>query len=257
MSAEPEATLQTPVRRRQRVSTFMDSRRGKMFGVAEVIALAGSCLVLLLVLLSYLYFLVPARSRVTSLEADKKQVQTNLQTLNGVVQQGRDTKDTVDRIAASLSKFENGNLLRVDQGRMDLYDELNQLIVKNGLRNTSGPAYTPLDPSGTKSASGRTTTTKWQSFYPGISVMVTVEGQYSNIRHFIHDIEKSKQFVVINEVELQRANENSAPVSAEEAAAESTAPGSGTRGSLVSLQLNMATYFQRNAANGTGANGQE
>ena len=30
---------------------------------------------------------------------------------------------------------------------MGLYDELNQLIRKNGLRNTSGPAYTPLDPS--------------------------------------------------------------------------------------------------------------
>jgi hypothetical protein len=88
-------------------------------------------------------------------------------------------------------------------------------------------------------------------------VMVTVEGQYSNIRRFIRDIEKNKQFVVINEVELQRANENSAPVSAEEPAAESTAPGSGTRGSLVSLQLNMATYFQRNGGNGSGANGQE
>jgi Tfp pilus assembly protein PilO len=128
------------------------------------------------------------------------------------------------------------------------------MIVKNGLRNTSGPAYTPLDPAGTKSASGKTTTTKWQSFYPGISVMVTVEGQYSNIRRFIRDIEKSKQFVVINEVELQRANENSAPVSAEAPAAESTAPGSGTRGSLVSLQLNMAIYFQRN---GSDTNAQE
>jgi hypothetical protein len=94
-----------------------------MFGVAEVIGLAGSCFVLLLVLLSYLYFLVPARSRMASLEADKKQVQTNLQTLNGVVKQGRDTKDTVERIAASLDKFQNGNLLNVDQGKMDLYEE--------------------------------------------------------------------------------------------------------------------------------------
>ena len=29
---------------------------------------------------------------------------------------------------------------------MDLYGELNQLIVKNGLKNTSGPTYTTLDP---------------------------------------------------------------------------------------------------------------
>ena|SRR6185503_9355409 len=121
------------------------------------------------------------------------------------------------------------------------------MIIKNGLRNTSGPSYTPLDPTGTKAVGGKSTNTKWQSFYPGIAVMVTVEGQYDNIRHFIRDLERSKQFVIINQVELQRANENSGPVSAEEGAASSP------RGTLISLQLNMTTYFQRaNAANTTG-----
>jgi Tfp pilus assembly protein PilO len=128
---------------------------------------------------------------------------------------------------------------------MDLYGELNQLIVKNNVRNTSGPTYTPLEPAGTKSTSGKTVVTKWQSFYPGIAVTVTVEGEYQNVRRFIRDVERSKQFVVINEVELQRATQNNAPASAEEGPAGS---GSGTRGSLVTLQLNMATYFQRASA---------
>ena len=128
---------------------------------------------------------------------------------------------------------------------MDLYEELNQLIVKNGVRNTSGPTYTALDPAGTKSTSGKTVVTKWQSFYPGIAVMVTVEGEYQNVRRFIRDVERSKQFVVINEVELQRANQNNAPASAEDG---TPVAGSGTRGSLVTLQLNMATYFQRPSA---------
>jgi Tfp pilus assembly protein PilO len=230
----------------QRMSEFLASRRGKMFGIAEVIALAGSCLVLALVLLSYLYFLVPARSRLASLIADRKQVETNLQTLGGVVRNDKNTKETVDKIAASLNRFETEHLMRADQGRMDLYEELNQLIIKNGLKNTSGPSYTPLDPAGTKSGSGKNVVTKWQSFYPGIAVMVTVEGQYQDVRRFIRDVERSKQFVVINEVELQRATQTNAPVSVEEgAAAPAPAAGSGTRGSLVSLQLNMATYFQR------------
>ncbi|HET6852179.1 MAG TPA: GspMb/PilO family protein [Pyrinomonadaceae bacterium] len=233
-----------------RFSEFLQSRRGKMFGVAEVAAVAGSCFVLALVLLSYLYFVVPARSRVASLNADRNQLQTNLQTLDTVVNKEQNTKDQVDRVAASLEKFESGHLLRPDEGRMDLYEELNQLIVKNGVRNTSGPTYTPLDPTGMKSASGKTVTTKWQSFYPGISVMMTVEGQYQDVRRFIRDVERSKQFVVINEVELQRANENSAPVATEEGG------GSGTRGSLVSLQLNMTTYFQRDNGANTPAAGQ-
>lgn len=237
MSAEvkPAPRLQY----KQRLSTFLDSRRGKMFGVAEVVGLAVSCLVLLLVLISYLYFVVPARSQVTSLNAEKARLQNNLQTLQGVVSKGQTTKEQVEQIAASLGEFETSYLLRADQGRMELYDELNQMIVKNGLRNTSGPTYTPLDPTGTKTVGGKSTTTKWQSFYPGLVVMVTVEGEYQNVRRFIRDIERSKQFVVINQVELQRANENNAPASADESAS------SGTRGSLISLQLNLATYFQR------------
>jgi Tfp pilus assembly protein PilO len=227
---------------RERASDFLESRRGKMFGAAEVIGLTGSCLVLALVLLSYLYFLVPARSRIASLNGERQQLQSNLQTLGTVISKDQDTKETVDRVAASLDKFETANLMRQDQGRLELYEELNQLIVKNGVKNTSGPTYTPLDSTGAKSTSGRSVTTKWQSFYPGIAVMVTVEGQYENVRRFIRDVERSKQFVVINEVELQRATQNSAPASAEEGGG-----GSGSRGSLVSLQLNMATYFQRNS----------
>ena len=74
--------------------------------------------------------------------------------------------------------------------------------------------------------------------------MVTVEGEYQNVRRFIRDVERSRQFVVINEVELQRATQNNAPASAEEGGG----PGSGTRGSPVTLQLSMATYFQRAGA---------
>jgi hypothetical protein len=129
---------------------------------------------------------------------------------------------------------------------MDSFRELNELILKNNLKNTSGPTYTPLDPAGTKSNSGKTVVTKWQSFYPGTAVMVTVEGEYQNVRRFIRDVERSRQFVVINEVELQRATQNNAPASAEDGTPNPA--GSGTRGSLVTLQLNMATYFQRPGA---------
>ena len=238
MQTEPRSTGY-----KLRVSEFLESRRGKMFGVAEVVALAGSCFVFALVLLSYVYFLIPARSRLASLNVDLKQTETNLQTLGTVINKDQTTKETVDRAAVSLNKFEADHLMRVTQGRMDLYEELNQLIVKNNVRNTSGPTYATLEPAGAKSNSGKTVITKWQSFYPGIAVMVTVEGEYQNVRRFIRDVERSKQFVVINEVELQRASQNNAPASAEEGGA-----GSGTRGSLVTLQLNMATYFQRPGA---------
>ena len=146
----------------------------------------------------------------------------------------------MDKISQSLERFETTGLTTADRGRMDLYEDLNQMILKNGLRNTSGPTYVALEPLGTRML-GKSTSTRWQTVYPGIAVDVTVEGPYQNIRRFITEIENSKRFLVINQVELQRATQNNTPA---EAAADSAA-GSGSRQSLVSLQINLATYFQR------------
>jgi Tfp pilus assembly protein PilO len=240
-----EAVVATP-KPSNRLTNVLASRRGKMFGIAEILALAFSCFVLLLVLLSYLYFLVPARARRVAVEGDQVRLQSNLDKLRRIVDEEHSTQQRADAIATSLDKFETASLVRSDEGRMALYGELNQLITKNGLRNTSGPSYTALDPIGTKVTAGSSANTKWQSVYPGVGVMVTVEGSYQNLRRFIQDLERTKQFVIINEVELQRA-ENSGQI------ASATDSESGTRESLVSLQLNMTMYFQRNEGeNGVG-----
>lgn len=243
-----EAIATTPRPRANAVMGFMQSRRSKMFGIAEIIALAGSCFVLLLVLLSYIYFLVPARSRRVTAETDRVRVQANVDKFKKLVSDEQGLKDRVEAISSSLDKFETVSLVKQDEGRMALYGELNRLITKNGLRNTSGPAYAALDPIGAKATAGTSANTKWQSVYPGIGVSVTVEGSYQNLRRFVQDIERTKHFVVINQVELQRA-ENSSQLAAGESE-------SGTRESLVSLQLNMAMYFQRQDAD-NAATGQE
>ena len=222
---------------KKRVTGFVSSRRSKMFGLAEIAGLSLSCLVLLLVIFSYFFFLVPARSQVVELRSDLTQRKTNVSTLTSVINTDQNKKENITRISASLDKFESMGLQQEEQGRIGLYGELNRLIIKNGLRNTSGPAYTPLEPIGAKVTAGRTVSTRWQSVYPGVAVSVTLEGPYQSLRHFIQDLERSKLFVIINEIELQRATTNNGPVTASE--------GGGSKSSLVSLQLSMATYFQR------------
>lgn len=247
MSQETVAVPIKPASRTQ-FKTLVSVRRDKMFGVVEIVAVAVSCLVLLMVLFSYLYFLLPARSRLASLQAEQVQLKSNIQQAQSIVSHDRDTKQTVDRIAESLENFESVGLVSKEAGRTDLYDELNQLIAKNGLRNTSGPTYTSLDPLGSKPVSGKSSSTKWQSYYPGIAVDVTVEGSYQALRHFIRDIEASKQFVVINQVELQRATNSNSTLAPDQT--------SGNSRSLVSLQLNMTTYFQRPGSSGNNVSGQ-
>lgn len=227
-------------------SLSLSRAQQKVIGPAEVIGLAGSLIILVLVIVGYLYFLAPARSRLDKLQLERARLQTQLRTSQEVVQRGQTTEATVQNITQSLDVFENNHLLAASRGRMGIYDSLNVLIRKNGLRNTSGPTYTPLDPTGTKTATGGTKSanTKWQSIYPGIAISVTVEGQYQNLRRFIRDVETSKQFVIINSVELERSTETGISSSAEgaEAGAVRTSP--------VSLRLEMTTYFQRGTEGG-------
>ena len=129
---------------------------------------------------------------------------------------------------------------------MSLYQDLNDLMRKNGLRNSSGPAYTSLQPlafktQGQAQASSGGTGNKWQSLYPGIAVNVTVEGPYQNLRRFVRDIESSKDFIIINAVELEKATRSGSPVASE----ETSAPQTGSNSTLVSLRLDLATYFSR------------
>jgi Tfp pilus assembly protein PilO len=220
---------------RARFSSLRVSLQSGVFGVAEIIGLAGALLILVLVIVSYLYFLVPARSRRATLELERARLQSQLRNSQDLLTRGLSIDATVHNITQSLDAFETAGLVDANRGRMGLYDSLNSLIRKNALRNTSGPSYTPLEPTGAKTSPGsKAANTKWQSVYPGIAISVTVEGPYQNLRRFVRDIETSKQFIVINTVELERATESSG-------ASETGSTGN----SLVSLRLEMTTYFQR------------
>jgi Tfp pilus assembly protein PilO len=244
MSNPLEGSSPTSTRRddlRIKLQRIRRARRSGMFGPAEVLALGGSAVILLAVLLSYFYFLVPARSNLQARQMERSRLQNQLRSSQELRLQEQDTQTTVDKINASLVNFEDNRLANRNQGRMGLYDELNQLIRKEGLRNTSGPSYSQLEPlDSKKTATGsKATSAKWQSVYPGIGVSLTVEGSYQNLRRFIRSLEVSKQFIIINAIELERATENNAAANAS---------GGGARASLVSLRLDMATYFQRTQA---------
>jgi Tfp pilus assembly protein PilO len=235
------------VNRLERLRKMRRSHRGTL-GLAEIIGLGIAGLMLLAVIISYLYLQAPAQSRGAALEHERDQLKQKLRVAQEDFKRGVDVKVRVDEITGSLEKFEDHRLVTSDGGRIALYEELNQLIRKNSLRNTSGPAYTPLEPIGLRpngqaAASSSTAANKWQSIYPGLAVNVTVEGQYKDVRHFVRDIESSKAFIIINAVELERATGSNSQL----AAAESEAGGSktGAGNALVSLRLDLATYFSR------------
>jgi hypothetical protein len=238
-------------------------------GLPELLGLAGAVLIALITIFAYFYSYVPAQSRLRSAELERERLQAQLRASQTNFEQTETTSEAVNKIDASLRDFESNWLAVSSQGRMTLYSELNNLIRTNGVRNTSGPTYTALEPLGSKpqvqatASADKQTTAKWQSIYPGIAVSVTVEGPYQNVRHFVRDLETSRQFLIINAVELESMTQTGAsqdfsmptvptPRPGRPGAAPAAAPPGG-RGTLVSLRLDMATYFQRPASDSGAA----
>jgi Tfp pilus assembly protein PilO len=235
-------------------------------GLPEVIGLAGAAVLAIIVVFAYLYFYLPANAHLKSVEMELKTLRGQQQASGTALQEGISTKESVDRIHASIDRFETNWLPMPGSGRLTLYTVLNNLIKSNGLRNTAGPSYSPLEVLGTKTGVQPTVTAekqsnaKWQSIYPGIAVTVTVEGAYPSIRHFVRDIESSRQFLIINAIELEGVRSEATqdhppappvqsrnPKNLRNVGAESSAPAevAGGRGGMVSLRLELATYFQR------------
>lgn len=246
----------TPVRREQlrvRVEQLRLSRRRSLLGFPELAGLAASALMLLAVIFAYLFFLRPAYARLDAAQLKREENYRLLQKTRENVKVNEDKQVTVNEITQSVQDFEANRLVSRDAGRIELLNTLNKLIRANGLRNTSGPNYTSLDPLATGGSTpggpSRTGNARWQSLYPGLGVNVTVEGAYPNLRRFVRELETGSQFIIINSVELEKATDTAAAAVAEMGeGAKQPAP----RGSLVSLRIDMTVYFRRAAAPETG-----
>ena len=250
-----EQPMENPaVAPRRRISVSLAQVRRapvlNVIGLPELIGLTAAALIAIITLFAYFYFFLPARSRMNSAQLERDRLQAILRSSEFNLQQTTTVTDEVSKINTSMQDFENNWLPVAESGRMSLYRTLNDLIKSNGLRNTAGPSYTPLEPIGSKKqispseSATKQGLNKWQSIYPGIAVSLTVEGPYQGVRHFVRDIEASRQFLIINAVELEGVTQTGVPESLPPAR-PGVPGGTGGKGTLVSLRLEMATYFQR------------
>lgn len=268
MSNDKTATTRAGLR--TRLGALNVTRRRGSLGVPEVTALGVAALLLMTAVLSYLFLLAPQRSRKEALESERRELDLRLKDQQSVLGHGQDTQQRVGEILTSLNDFEVDKLGQASSGSKTVIEELNRLIVKDGLRISGGVSFTQLQetvpgadqnqPQRREDSAQRVV----QSVFPGIGVTLTVEGTYANMRRFIRDIEADRQFVVIDAVELEGVTDSSAPSSSTAAVPPSSlsaevqpvaptaaaTPSTPSRGALVSLRLDMAAYFRRVNAGG-------
>ena len=101
---------------RARFHRFTSSRQQGILGPAELVGLAGSVLVLVVMIVSYFYFLLPARSRLDNLQLERSRLQSQLRSSKEIVLQEQSTDASVQNITKSLDAFESDRLISINVG---------------------------------------------------------------------------------------------------------------------------------------------
>ncbi len=250
-----------------------------MWGQAEIATVALGILAILTTVLLFVFLVLPAKKELETSKAERDRIERELISVKGKYGDITKTETRVAEILTSVDDFETRFLRNPLLDKTSLYQRLNGLISAYNLVNTTGPDYAPLEISDSRAGQqseaerGRT---KFQSLFPGVYVITTVEGSYQNLRRFIREIETSEQFVVISAIEFQPAEteekpDSNGPTQAQITGAQinqtyadgapmmnqppvlQTAPQTSqvravrgkTRGETVSLRLEMAAYFRR------------
>jgi len=253
-----------------------------MWGRNEIVTVGFGILALLVVVLIYVFLVIPSDRDVARHQTEAKNLNEVLSTANARYGGVTSTQSQVVKLVSSEQEFETRYLPPVESGRNALYQRLNSLIDAYGLVNTSGPDYSPLDSVEQNTSNNQSDEErgreKYRSIFPGVYVSMTVEGSYQNLRRFIKEIETGQEFIVISAVQLAPSdNQSQQPKVAKPAQvqqpvqtfpgnpamARPMAPGIGgvqvqqplpmdnsrrpqgkTHGEVVSLHLEMAAYFR-------------
>ncbi len=191
---------------------------------------------------------------------------TKVQPLNGqivelraqqaaILQRGADEKKRLaelekqranaEGILNSLYRFED--YLRNGQtGKAALIDEFQALAKKHKIV-TGDFGFKPVVAEALVDAQGQPIKEAVRSerinVYPALGMDTQVIGDYPNLRRFLADLEKSRQFVIVNAVAFQGEADK---VKAATAAAKGRVPQLDDPNSIpVTLKIEMETYFQK------------
>lgn len=236
---------------------------GGMWGTAEILTVSLALLAVLTVVLLHVFLVLPAQSELEANRKDRDKIEIDLDTMRGKYGKMEDTETEAAKLIRSVYDFESRFLRTAPEGKTALYQRLNGLMNAYGLENTSGPDYIPLEIADLNQGEQRTEQDRGRdrflSLFPGVFVTVTVEGSYQNLRRFMSEVENSSEFITITSVELvpaekEKKDSNSSQpnntgqpgiIETSATAQRANRNRGKTRGEIVSLKLEMVSYFRR------------
>ena len=213
------------------------------FGIlVAVISLVGAYVV-------YQNIAMPIRDRIRTIE-------NQCQELRNKGEKARRDRNQIEleqknyvKVIDKLKEFENGNFLDARSGQLALIDEINALSRKNGIQlvdNITFQSKKPIEekagPLPPKTAEPTRSGKTRSLVFPTFTVKFSIAGDYRKLRLFVHDLETSRQFLVLSLLSVSPEGKSKTPGRPGFSAVPSTVS---QNPDDITLDLEMTAYYRQ------------
>jgi cell division protein FtsB len=211
----------------------------------EIVFLSAAILFVGIVAFFYLTKVQPLNSRIAAQDQQIQNLRAEIQKLNTDEKKRVDQSNNAGKILDSLKQFES--YLKPDErGMTQIINEIDDLgrthkiVVGDASYRVEEADESQLDENGNPRPQAANKDKK-PKIYPNLGIDTTVIGDYANLRHFLSDLERSKQFLIVNALAFQGGDEK---VVRQLAKGGKQIQLSGPESIPVSLRIELDTYFK-------------
>jgi hypothetical protein len=181
------------------------------FGLSwvEILALTVAVIVVAIAVTRYWTALRPEQSRLHQLEQQLADQQHDIILSTGGVPSTTSPSDVAQQALDSLEQFKTNHLKRLQSGEIELLNEVNALAKKSSVQLMSGidttrkmPGQTEEDAAAGQKKAKQRKPEEILAVFPALAARFSVSGEYTNLRNFISALESSKQFLLVNTVNI-------------------------------------------------------
>ncbi|HKX30443.1 MAG TPA: hypothetical protein VJ302_22315 [Blastocatellia bacterium] len=220
--------------------------RKARLSVIELVFLAAALIYMSIVGFFFLTKIDPLKTQVTTLKAKELTLRKQLEDISNKEKRRNEQATNAEKILTSLSKFES-YLKSDERGMTQIINELDALGKTHKVL-IGDASYRVDEAAPTADENGnpvpQATPNPKGNIYPALGIETTVIGDYPNLRRFLVDLERSKQFLIITGLSFQGEGDPT------RRAAAAGRPGqqvqlSSPEAIPVSLKIDFDTYFQK------------
>ena len=175
-------------------------------------------------LLFYFILTRPSQTEYATLQEEIVQLEDQVKKSDALFKRLSLNAEKLSRFDGDKSALLMMHLVQRDQGYSEIQGKLNAILKKSGVRYTSIRYNLNPDP---------------QAGLNPVSIVVPVEGNYTNVVSFIRELENSDTFFLISQINLERTTPQEQVSGRPAAFNASAAIAPGT----VALSLTLETYF--------------